>query len=93
VMVMVSESEPEWAGAKVTEMLQVPMGAMEPEQELELVKSAVLEPPKATEEMARAALPELVTTTIVGALVAPWEMAVKVTGLGAMVTAGDCGAE
>lgn len=88
VTVMVSESGPEATGAKVTVMVHVPMGAMEPEQALELVKSAVLAPPKATEEMERAAVPELVITTGVGALVAPWEMAAKVSGLGAAVNAG-----
>lgn len=88
VRVMVSERGPEARGANVTVMLQVPMELREPEQALELVKSATLAPPKATEEMEREPVPELVITTGVGALEAPWEMAAKVSGLGAAVTAG-----
>jgi hypothetical protein len=91
VSVIVSESGPEWTGEKVTEMEQAPAGATEPLQALELVKSATFVPPKATEEMLRAAVPELVTVIMVGPLVAPSEMAEKLRGLGAMVMAGAGG--
>lgn len=74
-------------------MEQLPAGATEPLQALELVKSATLVPPKATEEMLSAAVPELVTVIMAGPLVAPSTMAGKVSGLGAMVTAGVSGAE
>ncbi|MGB2670080.1 MAG: hypothetical protein WAO11_05095, partial [Candidatus Acidiferrum sp.] len=66
----------------------VPMEATEPLQLLVLAKSPGLEPAKATEEMLRAPAPVLVTVMVVGELVEPSEMAGKVTGFGATVTAG-----
>src|SRR5580693_8391356 len=91
VRVMVSERAPESEGVKLTTMSQVPMEAMEPLQLLVVEKSLELVPPTTTEVMLRAPVPELVTTIVVGVPTAPWEMAGKVTGLGAMVTAGAGG--
>ncbi len=50
-------------------------------------------PATVTEEMVSVPVPELVTVTRVGPLVAPWEMAGKLRGLGAIMTAGTAGAE
>ena len=86
--VMVSERRPEAVGTKVTEMVQVPKGGTEAVQPLVLVKSPGLVPPGVTEEMSRGALPELVTVTTMGELVAPREVAGKLTGLGESKTAG-----
>jgi hypothetical protein len=91
VMVMVSERAPESEGVKLTKMLQVPMEAMEPLQLLVVEKSFGLVPATTTEVMLRAPVPELVTTIVVGVPTAPWEMEGKVTGLGAIVTAGAGG--
>jgi len=91
VMVMVSERAPESEGVKLTMMLQVPMEAMEPLQLLVVAKSLGFVPATTTEVILRAPVPELVTTIVVGVPTAPWEMAGKVTGLGAMVTAGTGG--
>jgi hypothetical protein len=67
------------------------MEAMEPLQLLVVEKSLGLVPATTTEVMLRAPVPELVTTIVVGVPEAPWEMAGKVTGLGAIVTAGAGG--
>ena len=73
VSVMVSESGPEAvpAGAKVIEIVQVPMEGIDPGQPFTLVKSLGLAPPKMTEEILRAPVPELVTVTAVALLVDP----------------------
>ena len=91
VRVMVSESAPESDGVKLTVMLQVPIAAMEPLQLLVVAKSLGLVPATTTEVMLRGPVPELVTTIVVGVPAAPCEMAGKVTGLGAIVTAGETG--
>jgi hypothetical protein len=67
------------------------MEAMEPLQLLVVEKSLGFVPATTTEVMLRAPVPEFVTTMVVGVPAAPWEMAGKVTGLGAMVTAGAGG--
>lgn len=58
-------------GSKVTEMVQVPPnGAMELPQLLDAIaKSPGFEPPSATEEMAKAPVPEFVSVTVLAALV------------------------
>jgi len=78
---------------KITEIEQEELGAMALfAQVLEaLVKSAELLPAMVTVEMCRVALPELVTVVLMGPLVAPWVMVGKLTGFGAMVTAGAGG--
>jgi len=91
VMVMVSERAPESEGVKLTTMLQVPIEAIDPLQLLVVVKSLGFVPATTTEVMLRAPAPELVTTIVVGVPAAPWEMAEKLTGLGAIVTAGAGG--
>lgn len=88
VRVMVSERWPGAVGMKVTVMVQVPMEATGPLQVFVEVKSPGLLPPATMEEMTRAAVPELVMVTGMGALEAPRAVAGKATGLGEMVTEG-----
>jgi len=71
VSVRVSARWPEAVGTKVTEREHVALGLTAAVQVLELVKSPGLLPAAATEEMVRAAVPVLVTVTVMGALVAP----------------------
>ena len=56
-----------------------------------MLKSVTLLPVRSTEEMLRVALPEFVTVTAIGELVAPWVMVGKLTGFGVTVTAGAGG--
>ena len=90
---MVSESGPECAGAKVTEMEQLALAVSAVLHVLVVVKSPGLLPATTTEAMFKVPVPELVTAIMVGPLVAPWEIAGKLRGLGAIMTAGTAGAE
>src|SRR5580693_6801414 len=91
VRVMVSERWPEAVGTKVTEMVQVPVAGSAAVQAFVVVKSLLLVPAAATDEMFREALPVFVTVTTIGVLVAPWVMAGKVMAFGETVTAGMLG--
>src|SRR5579864_7788298 len=71
VRAMVSERWPEAVGTKVTEMVQVPVGGTAAAQAFVVVKSDLLAPAAATDEMFRGAMPVFVTVTTIGVLVAP----------------------
>jgi hypothetical protein len=93
VRVMVSLRWPAANGAKVTEIAQEAfVASASPEQLLAgFTKSVTLLPPITSEEICRVALPELVMATFMALPVVPCVMALKVTGFGAMVTAGAGG--
>jgi hypothetical protein len=88
---MVSVRSPAASGAKVTVMLQAPLGASEPLQAFVVVKSLTLFPPMATELNCKEAVPGLVTVIVMGLLVVPCVMVGKLRGSGLAVTAGEGG--
>ena len=94
VRVTVSVRVPEAVGTKVMLMEHVPLGLITAAlQVLGLLKSPGLAPPATTVEIVREPVPVLVTVTVIGPLLAPWEMAGKVTVLEESITLGVLGAE
>src|SRR5208283_2558463 len=85
---MVSVRCPGAKGTKVTVMVHVPLALTVPLHEFVFVKSLALLPPMTTEEMFRLALPEFVTVTTIGLLLAPWMVVGKVTEFGEIAIAG-----
>src|SRR5579862_1421607 len=78
VRVTVSVRVPEAVGTKVILMEHVPLGLITAAlQVLGLLKSPGLAPPATTVEIVREPVPVLVTVTVIGPLLAPWEMAGK----------------
>src|SRR5690348_12674883 len=92
VKVMVSLRSPAARGVKVIVMLHVAFEfSVATQADALVLKSDGLLPPTVAEEMCRAALPELVTTMVIGLLVVPCMIVGKFSGFGEIVTAGAGG--